>query len=245
MKVLLTIINLIFLSNLFGQTKTLHNIKNSDGDTSFFYKYQLTVINGLSLTRLDTSPTPFYFRIWTTNQALEVWKNNENNYTGIVTSWVTESPPHKEKPTKRILIDKQRLNPDTVKLIFNLIESSQILKLPSDDSIKGWSPGFDGVNYITEYSTAADYFFKTYWTPKSQDTNLTEAKFFQSFADNIFEISNSIILWQNFQKTIPYECYNVGGTCICKVVTKKQKKEFARERKTYRRQADRQTSNHK
>ena len=236
MKTLLTIINLFFLTTLFGQTKTHNNIKYSNGDTSIWYKYQLIVINDLSLTRLDTSSSLFYFRIWKTNQVLDVWKNKEGSYSGLLTTWVTEHTPNNEKQTDRTLIDKKSLQLDSVKLIIELIESSQILKLPTDDSIKGWRHGFDGLTYITEYSTQTSYSFKTYWTPTAQDTSLNEAKFVQSFVDTIFNLSNAKTIWQNFQKSIPYECYNVGGSIGCKVVTKKEKRRFTKERKNYRQQ---------
>ena len=234
MNVLLIVFNLLFVSNLFGQIKTLHNIENADGDTSILYKYQLTVINGLSITRLDTSLSPFYFRIWQTNQALDILKDKENNCKGILTSWATEQVPQNEERTHRILITKQELKRDTADSIFALIKSSQILNLPTDDSIKGWRQGFDGINYVIEYSTATDYFLKTYWTPKIQDTALKEARFVQSFVDSAFQLSESKAIWKSFQKTIPYECYSVGMTINCKVLTKKEKRKFARERKAYR-----------
>lgn len=233
MKTLLTIINLFFWTTLFGQTKTHNNIKYSNDDTSIWYKYQLKVINDLSLTRLDTSSSPFYFRVWKSNQVIEVWKNKEDIYSGLLTTWVTEHTPINEKQTGRTLIDKKLFQSDSVKLIIDLIKSSQILKLPTDDSIKGWRHGFDGLTYITEYSDQTSYSFKTYWTPSAQDKSLNEAKFVQSFVDTIFNLSNAKTIWKNFQKSIPFECYTVGGSIGCKVLSKKEKRRFTKERKNY------------
>jgi len=237
MRTLLTIIILIFYNTLFGQTKTLTNVTYANGDTSLWFKYQNIAINDLSLFRLDTSTSPFHFRVWKTNQVLDIWQTSDASYAGQLTSWVTEQAPTKEKPTDRTLIDKRKLSIDTIKVIVSFIETSQIMKLPTDDSIKGWKHGFDGVTYIIESSTKTTYSFKTYWTPKAQYTTLAEAQYLQSFVDKIFDLSNGATTWKQFEKNIPYECYSVGGTIRCKVLTKKQKRLFARERKNYRQQA--------
>jgi hypothetical protein len=232
------LVTLLLFSNFsFGQIKNLNGILHQSGDTSFWYKYQNIVISDLSLTRLDSTSLPYYFRVWKANQVLDIWKTHDNSFFGLLTSWVTEQTPAKEKPTDRTLISKNFLQSDTVEQILNLINVSQIVNLPTDDSIKGWKHGFDGITYITEFSTKNDYSFKTYWTPKAQDTTLKEAKKVQSFVDRIFELSNSLTIWKMFEKTIPYECYNVGGSIACKVVTKKERRKFAKERKNYRQQA--------
>ena len=223
---------LLFFTFSFGQTKNLNGILNQDGDTLFWYKYQNVVIKDLSLTRLDSTSFPYYFRIWRANQVLDIWKTNDKSIFGLLTSWVTEQTPGKEKPTDRILIDKRFLQRDTVQEILNLISNTQIIELPTDDSINGWKHGFDGITYIAEFSSKANYSFKTYWTPKAQDTTLKEAKKVQIFVDKIFELSNGVTIWKRFEKTIPYECYNVGGNIVCKILTKKEGRKYARERKT-------------
>ena len=205
-----------------------------NGDTTIWYKYQNIIINELCLARLDTSLAPFYFRLWKTNQVLDIWKTNDSSYYGQLTSWVTEQTPTREKPTDRTLIDKRTLRADTVRQIVDFVESSQIIKLPTDDSINGWKHGFDGVTYIIEFSTKATYSFKTYWTPSVQDTTLVEAKYLQSFVDKVFYLASGTTTWKQFEKNIPYECYNVGGTIRCKVLTMNQKRYFAKERKNYR-----------
>ena len=234
MRTLLTIIILIFSISLFGQTKTLTNVVYANGDTSIWFKYQNIVIKDLSLSRLDTSTSTFHFRVWKTNQVLDVWQNSNSSYSALLTSWVTERTPTKETPTDRTLVDRKIFNKDTVKNILNFVTTSEINKLPTDNLILGWKQGFDGLTYIIEFATATTYSFKTYWTPKAQDTSLQEAKFLDTFVDNIFEIANGKATWNNFEKSIPYECYNVGGTIRCKVLTKKQKRQYARERKNYR-----------
>ena len=115
--------------------------------------------------------------------------------------------------------------------MMRLIQSSTILSLPTDNLIKGWKQGFDGITYIIEYSTKEQYSFKTYWTPQMQDT-LREGKLVQSFVDRIFKLAGAKNIWRIFSKTIPYQCYINGGNIACKVLTKKEQRRYARERKT-------------
>lgn len=236
MKTLLTIIILSLSVAVLGQTKTLYNVTNPNGDTSFWFKYQNIVIDDLALVRLDTSTLTYHFRVWKTNQVLDVWQNRDSSYSAQLTCWVTERTPTKEVPTDRTLIERNIFSKDTARAILNFVTASEINKLPTDNFISGWKQGFDGVTYIIEFANPTTYSFKTYWTPKAQDTSLQEAKILQSFVDNIFDLANSKATWNNFEKSIPYECYNVGGAIRCKVLTKKQKRQYARERKNYRQQ---------
>jgi hypothetical protein len=234
MKPLLTIIICFCFSLLFGQTKRINNVTYANGDTTIWYKYQQIVTNELSLIQIDTSSSTYYFRLWKANQVIDIWKNIGNSFSGLLTTWVTERTPSNEKPTDRIQISKRQLNIDTVRLIQDLIERSQILKLPTDDSIKGWKKGFDGITYIIEFTSKSNYDLKTYWTPETQDSTLQEGKFVQSFVDTLFQSCNANSVLNEFLKTIPFECYTYGGTNVCKVVTKKARKKFVAERKNYR-----------
>ena len=235
MKTLQTLIFLIFFSSLFGQTKDCYNVLSATGDTSFWFKYQQTVIKELSLSKLNTTTNSFYFRLWKANQVIDIWNNGNGFYDGQITSWTSEYVPNDEKKTDRTLINKITINADTVNHLVELIKSSTILNLPSDNLIKGWKQGFDGITYIIEFSTSKQYSFKTYWTPAIQDT-LAEAKIVQSFVDDFSELANTKIIWQTFSKIIPYECYINGGNIACKVLTKKQKKMYSKERQNYRQQ---------
>ena len=235
MKTLQTLILLLFFSSLFGQTKESYNVLSATGDTTFWFKYQQTVIKELSLSKLDTTTNSFYFRLWKANQVIDIWTNGNGFFDGQITSWTSEYVPNNEKKTDRTLINKVTINSDTVNHLVDLVKSSSILNLPTDNLIKGWKQGFDGITYIIEFSNPKQYSFKTYWTPNIQDT-LSEAKIVQSFINDFSELANTSKIWQIFSKIIPYECYINGGNIACKVVTKKQRKMYSKERKNYRQQ---------
>ncbi|NNV54115.1 hypothetical protein [Limnovirga soli] len=236
MKTLLTIIVCFYYSTLFAQTKRFSNVTYSDGDTTIWYHITQNLVKDLSLIRIDTSSSTYYFRLWNTTQVLEIWKNIDSSFSGQLTTWVRELTPANEKPTGRIQISKRILQVDTVKLMHNLIEESQMVYLPTEDSIKGWRQGFDGITYKTEFASKTSYDFKTYWTPKAQDSTLQVAKLVQSFVDTLFQSCNANAIWKEFRKSIPFESYRYGITNVSKVVTKKERRRFAAERKNYRQQ---------
>ena len=123
------------------------------------------------------------------------------------------------------------LTQDTVNFVRQLFHSSGILTLPTDDAIKGWQQGFDGITYFVEYSTTDNYSFKSYWTPKAQDS-LIEAIQVQRFVDSVFSLVDAGEIWKSFVKTIPYESYYNGGPSVAiRALTNAERKKYARERK--------------
>jgi hypothetical protein len=234
MRLLFTVIFIIAFSSLYGQTKSLYNVVSQNGDTSFWYKYQKGELKKLSLRSLDTSTNDDSWRIWTNKQVIEIWQNSEKTYAGKLMTWADEYVSMGEAPTNRTFTKTIQLKDDTVQLLRQMIYSSGILTLPTDDSIKGWQQGTDGITYIIENSSKEHYFFKTYWTPNVQDS-LKEAKQVQSFVDSAFTLTNANFVWKEFAKTIPYECWINGGPGVsCKVLTYQEKKKFIKERKNYR-----------
>lgn len=220
----------------FGQIKYLNGIISPNGDTSFWYRYQVKQLEKLALPLLDTSSDKEYYRIWTNRQAIDIWQTPSGTFCGKLTTWTDEYVPNNEEPTNRSFIISKNLTDDTVKLVRTLILTSDILSLPTDDLIKGWQQGFDGITYIIEQSSIDTYSFKTYWTPKAQDS-LKEAKQVQDFIDSVFKLTNAQIVWKEFSKTIPYECYINGGPAVaCKILTKNERKKILKERKNYRQQ---------
>ncbi|MFA5973763.1 MAG: hypothetical protein WC780_15535 [Lentimicrobiaceae bacterium] len=233
MKTLQTIIFLLFFSSIFGQTKTFHNIVSSKGDTTYWYSYHCHILKKLSLIPLETSAQKEYFRVWTNKQAIDIWQNQSGTFSGTITNWTAECVPEKEKETNRVYVLTKPLNADTATLIRQLYISSGILNLPTEDSIKDWQQGLDGVMYFIEHSTTDNYSFKSYWTPQAQG-KLIEAIQVQNFIDNAFKLANAQTVWKLFSKQIPYECYMNGGPSVTmKILTKKEKKKYAKERKNY------------
>jgi len=233
-RTILLIIHLLFSGYSFAQTKRTSGVTSPNGDTSFWYKYQIQQLKKLSLPSLDTATGKEYYRVWTNKQVISIWQDYNGVISGNIITWTDEYPPYNEKPTNRTFIKIKPLTSDTARLIQQLFLASGILSIPSDNAIKGWQQGFDGVTYFIEQSSKDNYSFKTYWTPTSQGT-LAEAIQVQSFIDAISSLGDLKGEWKSFEKVIPYECYiNDGPGITCKVLTTKERKQLARERKNYR-----------
>ena len=236
MKTLKTIGALLICCSSFGQGKSSYNTYESDGDSTFWFKYQTTITRKLSLPLLDTTTRVEYFRIWTDKQAIDLWFDENENFAGTLTTWTDEYAPYNEEPTNRTFTKAKKLTLDTALLLGKLISSSGISYLPTGDSIKGWQNGYDGITYVVEHATKNNYSFKTYWTPKAQDS-LQEAKLVQSFIDTALSLSNAQIVWKEFSKEIPFESYYNGGPGVTvRFLTKKERAKYKKERQRYRQQ---------
>jgi len=236
MKTLKTIIALLICFSSFGQGKTFYNTHKPDGDSTFWFRHQTAIARKLSLPLLDTSTKAEYIRIWTNKQAIDLWQEYDGEFKGILTTWTDEYTHYNEEPTNRTFIQTKQLSGDSIRLLVELLKSSKILFLPTDDSIKRWQQGFDGITYIIEHSKKDNYTFKSYWTPKAQDS-LKEAIQVQTFVDNAFSLANAQAVWKEFSKEIPFESYYNGGPGVAvRILTEKERKAYRKERQNYRQQ---------
>ncbi|HWV74150.1 MAG TPA: hypothetical protein VN040_20670 [Pseudosphingobacterium sp.] len=109
------------------------------------------------------------------------------------------------------------LDPKQVTEIEQLIDSLDILSIPSDRFIKGWSSGFDGITYFIEEKKDHQYSFKTYWTPSAQP-DLKEAKTLSDFADKRLD---RIIDYEGKRKLFEQEISFYGWTYNGSIMTTK------------------------
>ncbi|QNF31832.1 hypothetical protein HUW51_03520 [Adhaeribacter swui] len=236
MKILKTIAALLICFSSFRQGKTFYNIIKPNGDTTLWFKYITKRANKLSLPLLDNTLESEHVRIWTNTQVIDIWQDNTGSLFGKLTTWTDEHVDRNEEPTNRTFIKSKPITFDAVRLLRKLLTLSNVLVLPTEDSIKGWQQGFDGITYIIEHSTKDTYSFKSYWTPKAQGS-LKEAMLVQAFVDSAFSIVNAQTFWQEFSKQIPFESYYNGGPEIAiRILTEKEQKKYKKERKKYRQQ---------
>ncbi len=83
-----------------------------------------------------------------------------------------------------------------------------------------------------EYKDFTQHSFKNYWTPKAQD-NLEEAVRIQNFVDKVYAIVNSEKLSVIFQKEIPFRSWTCDGTCVSRVMTIEEYKEYKKKKRKY------------
>jgi hypothetical protein len=233
MKALQVIIFLLFFCSSFGQTKSCYNIVLSAGDTTFWNKYQNEIAKKLSLPSLAINQAIEHFRIWTSNQILEIWQDKNGVASGMLTTWADEYISYNEEQTNRTFSKSSLLSSDTARLLREYFLASGIRQLPTQDSIQGWEQGLDGTEYLIEYATNSYYSFKSYWSPKSQDS-LKEALLVQCFIDSSFNLANSKTILKQFSKEVPFESYHNGGPSVtARILSAEKRKKYIKERRSY------------
>jgi hypothetical protein len=166
-------------------------------DTTLWYAWKQELAVKLKLPDLKTSPDSFHFRFWTDVQALDVWTADHITYQAMITNYARRFNAKKMKKgiqeVDSLFQKKVKLDTATARRIFNLLQKLSIIEIPSDDKIKGWDAGLDGVEYLIETSTPTKYAFKTYWTPRIFADSIPEAKRIQlliGHLNNDFRLGN-------------------------------------------------------
>ena len=174
----------------------IYQTSRNKTDTSSWFKDYSKLGQELKLPNLQQANETFYFRFWTHNQAIDIWTFDRVKIFGAVTNFA-ERYDAKLLKKGQYKIDKvfyktKNLDSLSAKNIYKAIENLCLTDIPSDEKIKGWSAGLDGVEYLIETATKTNYSFKTYWTPSVFSDTLNEAKRIQKFVDYLFKDLN---LW--------------------------------------------------
>jgi hypothetical protein len=219
MKSFLALMFLIFLtSNLLAQKEVQFSY---DSDTAFWYRYKNDYATQFKLGFIENDTTDYSFRFWSFGLVIKVAGKTNQNF-GEIIRFVEAYPNNKNK---KVFTKHYPITSLQASQVRHLIDSLQIEVLPSDKDIKGWTHGFDGIEYFTEFRKNERYTFKNYWTPTSQDS-LKEAIQFQSFVlglDRILDLKNNS---KAFQDDIPFDSWTYPGSAsaVLRVKPKPKKK---------------------
>jgi len=206
MKTTLLILLIVVLSIAsYGQNNKIFNIPSyKSGDTTLWYKWQHERDDKLKLPHLPSSTENFHFRFWTNGQAVDIWTSDYKSFFGLLTNYTDsyeayDMDKQKRKPSTTFS-NQVQLDTSLARQSYNLIKA--ISSIPSEDSIKGWGLGCDGISYLFETSTPDYCSFKSYWTPTAQDSDLIEAKQIQKFVDDIYALLNLRVEYNKFFATL-------------------------------------------
>lgn len=202
---------IIFLSSFlttFSQTKEIK------GDTASSYKSNIGLQKTLDLKDFEKSPDEFNFRFRNLGQIIEISKDG-SLINGSITNYIYHTIKANANKTE-ILSQKIDLTSKQAETIYEIVQQSGILNLPSDKNIEQWTQGFDGITYIIEHADKNNYWFKRYWTPSSQDS-IPEAIVVLGFVKDLADTLNLQEVYSSFKNTLPKKgCYNSGGiTNVC------------------------------
>lgn len=197
MRSILFIVFSFFSLNFFAQQYEL----TKDSDTLYYYKYEKPIIEKLKLIKPKENKD--FFRFSSYKYYLEL--SSESNKYLMYADEIWEG-----KKTGKTFIKEFDLTEKQVYEIKNLINSLKINEIPTDEQIKNWTFGFDGITYKIELKEGNHYSYKHYWTPTSQQ------KFLESNTINYFIIKvDEIIDYQQnskkFTKEVPYFTWTKDG----------------------------------
>lgn len=206
-QIVLILILLSFQTAL-SQTKTIK------GDTAYWFKRNKIFQRALNLKDFKKSTGEFNFRISYYGQVIEIEKDSFS-INGYITNYTYHTKKANGNKTDT-LFNKIILSSEKAKNAYNIIINSGILKLPSDNKIKNWKQGMDGITYIVEHSDKKDYWLKSYWTPSAQDS-IPEALIMLNFIKKLSDSLNLEEMYTSFKDGLPKQgCYNSGGmTTMC------------------------------
>lgn len=226
---------LLFPVTILGQNFPKNSILTSDSDTAFWLRYQEKILKNISPTKPFSHEDIFHLRLIYQGQLLsnviDLWQNKDSIYHLELILYTKEIVPEGEMPTNRYYFEKVTYDSLKARNLFGFYLSNQISSIPTDKLISSWSKGCDGDEYIFETLENGLYSYKQYWTPSSHKS-LLEGSLLNSFIEKFNELLETEKLKKEFTNRIPFECYNTGGPLTaCKILTKKQKREFRKERK--------------
>ena len=225
----------IFTTVVYGQ-----NISNMtvDSDTSFWLNRQDFLLKRLKKIKPFETKQNYHFRLFYHGQlisnSIDLWQDEDSTLSIEAVFYTNEIVPSGELPTNRLYSEKVSFESSKAIEALKIIRKNKIEYIPTDKQIKGWSKGFDGVEFIIETLRDKNYSFKQYWTPSAQDS-IFEAHVLKNFTNELWTLLNINRLENEFKARIPFECYNSGGpTTACRILTRKEKRHYKQERKNYR-----------
>lgn len=238
MKPLLISIFLFLISTISNcQNSSNQLLLSNDSDTTFWKKYQEKILKETKNIQPLIEKQDYHFRIVYHGQVIshviDLWKENATNYLLEVLFYTKEYTPN-EEPTNRYFCEKIKYDSTISSNLYKLIVAKQIESIPSDKKIVGWSQGFDGIEITIETIVENKYSFKQYWTPSTQDT-LKEGLAINNFIKEAWKLLDISSKEKDFATRIPFESYNTGGPATAfKVLTKRERRLYRKERKNYR-----------
>ena len=198
MKMQLAALLLIFATlTTTGQSKVL----TADSDTVFWSGYYKKIESRIGLEPTEKIQSDFCFRFWEGPVVIEL-RQVDNKLLGTATFLLQEF-----RKEGRLYFKKYTLTEPTTKAIYDLVTKYKIKDLATDNQIKGWGGGLDGITYITEWADKDSYSFKNYWTPTHYQDKLVEAKRLVDFVGDLNKIVELNKLGGEFMEQQPFSSW--------------------------------------
>jgi hypothetical protein len=188
---------------------TFSQTKEIKGDTAYWYKRDIKIQKTLGLKDFEKSANEFNFRFRNQGQVVEI-SSDSSKITGSIVSYIYHSK-NSNSSNFDTLTKKIILSPKQAKVVYNIVQTSRILNIPSDREIENWLHGSDGITYIIEHSNKNTFWLKSYWTPSTQNS-IPEAKIVLDLVKKLSDTLSLEMSYNAFKNKLPkIGCYNSGG----------------------------------
>jgi hypothetical protein len=166
----------------------------------------------LELSDLKKSNHELAFRFWNFGQVIDITKDSIG-ITGTVTNFIYHQKRSSDYETD-ILFKKAPLSSYGAEAAYLLFLNLKLLNIPSDEKVKGWRKGADGITYRIEQADQWPYSNKSYWTPSIQD-GLPQARVISDFVNSLSDTLKLEETFRSFKNTLPHKgCYHTGGLAV-------------------------------
>ncbi|MEO6285758.1 MAG: hypothetical protein ABIN80_28270 [Dyadobacter sp.] len=198
---------------------------NTNGDTSFWNKYQSEKFAEIGLSNLAQSRDSLILRISTEIQSIEIRTTNFETFSGKIYNFTKKVSLNPDQQSKEVqnkwLSNKTAIKPTTARQVYELSKKLSIDTIPSEEQIKRWPIGADGMSYIIEYATPSTYSFKSYWEPSTSRYTLKEAAAIDNFTKELKATLELYTCFDTFINSLPAGTYHAGG--ILAITTTKKR----------------------
>jgi hypothetical protein len=206
-----------------AQSRKIEIPINQLKDTSYFYKIHDNITSQLGIVDLLDKHDSINFRFWKDYQLLDFkikpFEPIMCDYYQFVRQ-LSKKEKDWEYEKQKLICEKVPVDSQIARQLWQKIIELQIHIFPDDSNIIGWSSGYDGSTFITEYSTDLIYKFATYWTPGIQSDSIFQAKKIEEFSKYLESIFGVKRRFDKFISDLPNGRYTYGMI----IITKKGKK---------------------
>lgn len=214
---------LLFAVDVYGQVKFVSVPFYKSGDTSGHYKTQRKRIAQMKMRDPFVSKDSLLLRISSENWSVEIISTDLKTFAGRQYFFTKEVVPSGEQENKGLLFKTKPMSKSQALAVYEAFQKKSISSIPSENDIRGWSLGADGVSYLIEYSNPSTYSFKSYWEPSSSRYRLVEAAAVDDFVKEVeakLELASSFLAFLN---KLPAGTYHTGGITAYTNTGKKHK----------------------
>lgn len=200
----------------YAQTKTCEIPRYKNGEVALWYTWTQENNTKAGLPDLTQSSDTLHFRFSTETQAIDIWTKDYKSFRGTFANHTTSEPCRDclIKGKSKYYSRKYDLDSSTAREVYELFCKLSIFSIPNQDSIKGWTSGYDGEEFLIECSTPSHYSFKEYWSPDGFKNEIKEAALIDSLANQLKSKLEMNTSFYAFIDLLPSGTYHAGSYVV-------------------------------